>query len=347
MEFDILPVAARHREFICHMKSETATISPASAACTTNFTVVTITSSGPGELYEALTGGELVLITTTNYPACELSGRQFKLHGHVPSRSYKDGTIQIAYPASGAVDVAKYSGVQLCLKEVSFSGDKYHIVKKDDGSMDYVAPHWQDNSFPLDGDASDVGDRAYPICFTRNSKMRVSVKWVMKPQGLGSGFTVMGYGPGGLDFPETAAAQIGSELSISDVECRSSFVNEVDFIDAMLINWHVSINLKGAKMWFDGGTSSNQTYVTLGDPLTTVFHTLVHIGCKNADGESSVYGAADSIYGEFTDRVVCRLLDGRQMTYWFTNQQGAMETEALSCGKMMFPAGLIVNWIIK
>ena len=290
--------------------------------------VVTIENSGPGQLYEEA-GGDLVLITAMNYPACELSSHKFFLHGHEASAVMCNGVISISHLTSGAIDKAKYSDVRLCLKEVSFSGDKYHVVKRDDGSLDYVAPHWQDNSSPLDGDASDVGDRAYPICFTRDSKMRVSAKWVMVPQGLGTGFTVKGYGPAGLDFPETAATKSGGELSISDVECRSSFVNEVDFIDAMLINWHVSINLKGAKMWLDGGTSSNQTYVTLGDPLTTVFHTLVHIGCKNADGESSVGGAADSIYGEFTDRVVCRLLDGRQMTYWFNNQQGAMETDAI------------------
>ena len=71
--------------------------------------VVTITSSGPGELYEALTGGELVLITTTNYPACELSGRQFKLHGHGDSSALRDGVVRIDHATSGAKDVAEYT----------------------------------------------------------------------------------------------------------------------------------------------------------------------------------------------------------------------------------------------
>lgn len=71
--------------------------------------VVTITSSGPGELYEALTGGELVLITTTNYPACELSGRQFKLHGHQKSGMYKDGEVVARHENSGATDKVAFT----------------------------------------------------------------------------------------------------------------------------------------------------------------------------------------------------------------------------------------------
>ena len=71
--------------------------------------VVTITSFGPGELYEALTGGALVLITTTNYPACELSGRQFKLHGHGDSSALRDGVVRIDHATSGAKDVAEYT----------------------------------------------------------------------------------------------------------------------------------------------------------------------------------------------------------------------------------------------
>ena len=71
--------------------------------------VVTITSSGPGELYEELANGELVLITTTNYPACELAGRKFKLHGHDGSGSLRDGRIRIVQPTSHAIDEATFT----------------------------------------------------------------------------------------------------------------------------------------------------------------------------------------------------------------------------------------------
>lgn len=220
--------------------------------------------------------------------------------------------------------MVSFSILSVELKEVSFSGTKYHTVKKDDSSGDYTAPHWQDNSSPLDGDADDPGDKKYPICFTRNTKMKVSAKWHIEPSGLGVTVKMKGDGPGNLDFPETTATISGNDLTITDVECSNPFVNEVDFFDPMSIAWSFSVD--GGSTWCDAGTSANQTYVTLGDPLTTVFHTLAHLGCKNADGESSVAGTADGVYGEFTDRVVRRLLDNKQMTYWFNNQMGATET---------------------
>jgi hypothetical protein len=47
----------------------------------------------------------------------------------------------------------------------------------------------------------------------------------------------------------------------------------------------------------------------------TLFHTLVHIGCKNADGKSEVADVFTAIWSEFTDRDVKRV-DGTQLTYW-------------------------------
>ena len=181
--------------------------------------------------------------------------------------------------------------------------------------MDYAAPHWQDNSSPLDGDASDANDRAYPICFTRNSKMKVSATWVLEPQGLSSTITVKGDGPEQLDFPETVAAVNGAQMTITDVECDSPFPDQVGFFDPMLIKWNVSMTSGGEKVWLDGGTSSNQAYVTLGDPLTTTYHTLAHLGCKNAKDETSVQNCTAKIWNEFTDRDV-RRVDGARLTYY-------------------------------
>ena len=277
--------------------------------------MVTISHTGPGELYEVLASGECSLVTSGEYRACDVSNRTFKLHGHAASTSLTNGAITIEHANSGAKDLAKYTDLKVDLKEVSFSGTKYHLVKKDDGSMDYAAPHWQDNSSPLDGDASDANDRAYPICFTRNSKMKVSATWVLEPQGLSSTITVKGDGPEQLDFPETVAAVNGAQMTITDVECDSPFPDQVGFFDPMLIKWNVSMTSGGEKVWLDGGTSSNQAYVTLGDPLTTTYHTLAHLGCKNAKDETSVQNCTAKIWNEFTDRDV-RRVDGARLTYY-------------------------------
>ena len=71
--------------------------------------VVTISCSGPGELYEELADGALLPVTTNQYPACEIASRKFFLHGHGASGSCRDGLIQIEHPASEAKDVAKYT----------------------------------------------------------------------------------------------------------------------------------------------------------------------------------------------------------------------------------------------
>lgn len=59
--------------------------------------VVTISCTPPGELYEVLFSGELLRITSTNYPACEIAGHQFMLHGHDVSAGFRDGQVMIAH----------------------------------------------------------------------------------------------------------------------------------------------------------------------------------------------------------------------------------------------------------
>ena len=219
-----------------------------------------------------------------------------------------------------------YAVLKVDLKEVSFSGTKYHTVKKDDGSQDYTAPHWQDNSSPLDGDADDAGDKKYPVCFTRNTKMKVTAKWRIEPANPGVTIKVKGDGPGNLDFPDTTAAISGNDVTITDVECSNPFANEVDFFDPMSITW--SFSMDGGSTWCNAGTSANQTYVTLGDPLTTVYHTLAHLGCKNADGENTAANCTAKIWTEFTDRDV-RRVDGVQLTYYASYTCGNVTTASL------------------
>lgn len=125
----------------------------------------------------------------------------------------------------------------------------------------------------------------------------------------------IGAGPGNLDFPATTATVAGNEVTITNVECSNAFVNEVDFFDTMDITWQITWD--GGTTWCDAGISKNQVYVTLGDPVggVTIFHTLVHLGCKNADGEATPIGCTDKIWSEFTDRDV-RRVDGTRLTYY-------------------------------
>ena len=258
------------------------------------------------EMYTAPTGGTALASLSTPFDG--FSGTNLYVEGIAPgicnlSWSYSE--------QSECEDNIQITVLKIMPKEFSFTNN--HTIRKDDSSLDYTAPHWQDNSSPLDGDADDAGDKKCPICFTRNTNMQVSAFWHIEPANPGVSIKIHGDGPGNLDFPETVATISGNDLSITNVACSYPFADEVNFFDPMSIAWSFSVD-DGA-MWCNSGTSANQTYVTLGNPLTTVFHTLAHLGCMNADGENTATGCTEKIWSEFTDRDV-RRVDNVQLTYY-------------------------------
>ena len=160
--------------------------------------------------------------------------------------------------------------------------------------------------------------------------MKVSAKWKIVPTDLGVAIKVRGDGPDNLDFPETTATINGNEMTISNVECENPFVDEVDFVDPMSIAWSVSAD--GGATWYDAGMSANPTYIALGDPQTELYQTLIHLGCKNAKGETSENDVVDDIWAEFTDLDV-RRVDGTQLAYYASsNCQNITTAELLSQG---------------
>lgn len=210
-------------------------------------------------------------------------------------------------------DWATVTGVKLLLKEVSFSGPKYHSILKDDGTQAYTAPHWQDNSSPPDGDAEDTGDRKWPICFTRDSKMSASAKFQWIPRAPPWSILVQGDGPDYLDFWTMSATLTGNFAIIPDSECAHSFLDAIAYWPSFVIQWSFSVD--GGATWFPAGTSDNPVYVTLGDPRATPYHTVIHLGCVNAVNETTEVGCIAKIWADFTDRDV-RRIDNTPLLYW-------------------------------
>jgi hypothetical protein len=243
-------------------------------------------------------------------PFSGFNGTNLYVEGIAPGSN----TLSWSYSGqSDCVDTIRATILKVDLKEVSFSGDKYHVITADDESETYTAPHWVDNSNQLNGNADDPGDVKRPVAFTRNTKPKVSAKWIVQPSGLNVSFKLKGQVPNCISFPSTIATLNGNELTITGVESAAAFVNEVSFFDPLEISWQFSVD-NGAT-WLDAGTSDNQVYVTLSDPLTTVYHTLAHLGCKNAQGETTEANTTAKIWQEFTDRDV-RRVDGLQLTYY-------------------------------
>ncbi len=227
-------------------------------------------------------------------------------------------------PVSGksvpdVVNLTVFTGVQL--KEVTFSGDKFHDVERDlDGSGLYQPPHWQDNSQPLDGDADDPGDHKYPVCYTRNAKMRLSATMVVEPADLfGGSVQIRGDDWGGFDIPVRAASVQGDLLSLTNVECPQKLANAVDIFDAnnpFDIVWKLSPN--NGVNWFSVGVSRNVLYVVLDDPTGHTYDKVLDFSCSWAKTKNDPQEVFDAVWDKIDD------LNATGYKYWGPDADGKL-----------------------
>lgn len=218
-------------------------------------------------------------------------------------------THDAVFPVSGSSgDVQPQSWLvetppALELTAVTFFGMPADVVK-DDGSA-YPIPHWQQSD--------DPDYVPSPVMYVRGDTMTVTVEFQAIPDDGSGTLYVKGDGPGNLDFGPVAVSVSDDTVTIT-LTSANAFADQVDFFDSLAITWAYGLTSSGP--WKEAGTSENQVYVTLGQPQTTVYHTLVHLGCKNADGETTKDGTVDKIWSEFTD-IVVRRMDEEQLWYWY------------------------------
>ncbi|MFO7956361.1 MAG: hypothetical protein R6X33_04625, partial [Candidatus Brocadiia bacterium] len=160
--------------------------------------------------------------------------------------------------------------------------DSFHTVHVDTSGSAYDAPHWQDNSEPPDGDAEDDedNDRMYPVCFTRDTKMKTSVRMVVKPvAAFGYNLEIKGDGPGNLDIAAASADIVGDTARLSNATCEAAFPNYVTRYDTLDIVW--SLSTDGGQTWQEVGTSKNETFITRVDPPQdlTLYRTVAYLAC--------------------------------------------------------------------
>ena len=158
-------------------------------------------------------------------------------------------------------------------------------------------------------------------------------KWHVEPADPPLTITIRGDGPGGLDFPATMASVSGNDVTVNNLDCSAPFADRIDFIDPLQVSWKASLD--GGSTWLPVGRSTNQTYVTLGQPATNIilFHTTLHLGCKNAKGNTSDNDALLNIWADFADRDIARVSDGAQLTYYADSScTNTTTAELLACG---------------
>ncbi len=152
-----------------------------------------------------------------------------------------------------------FSVVKLNLKNVSFSGSSYRPVIKDIPTTHeaYSAPHWKVAS-------GGMPEQKSPVCYVRNTKMKVSVEWSPSPDTT-IDFPVpkvKGDGNDNLDFSETSATinsgSSGNSISISDVEAANPFANTIDYLDPLRIDWQISSQVPTySDVWNNAGSNEN------------------------------------------------------------------------------------------
>ena len=207
---------------------------------------------------------------------------------------------------------------QLALQRVTFFGPDFINIVKDDGSS-YPTPQWERSKEPTYAPS--------PVGYVRDSRMVVEV--TLQADGAISDGTIYikGDGPDGLEFPVVQDTLSGGAVT---AELQSDILpDHVEFWDVseFQVTWLYARSADGP--WHEAGVSQNQLYVTLGLPKTwPVYHTLIHLGCKNAQGESSESVVVDKIWHEFTDRDV-RRMDTEQLRYWHEDMAEARNTADL------------------
>ncbi|MGB0931010.1 MAG: hypothetical protein ACPGVB_09560 [Chitinophagales bacterium] len=232
--------------------------------------------------------------------------------------------------------------------ELSFSGEDNHTIVKDNDEMEYTAPHWKDNSSPLDGDADDSPvDIKYPVCYESGKKLEVSAIFktglLTLPSITPIPIRVRGSCSDGITIPSTEASynNLLRTIEVSNALSTPLASSKVNYYAPFEIEWEISFD--GGITWCSAGVTKNPLYVTLGKPIqpykppkydgkeiseVKLFHTLVHNGCILAKENNNKESVLNSVWSDFENNEV-RRIDGFQLTYYANYQCTSGTTNTL------------------
>ena len=71
------------------------------------------------------------------------------------------------------------------------------------------------------------------------------------------------------------------------------------------LTWKFYIGVNGNANARDAGVSNSCLYVTYADPAATLYHSVVHTGCKAANGQSTEQDVFDTIWTKFSGNNIC------------------------------------------
>ncbi|MCK4983051.1 MAG: hypothetical protein KAS17_09020, partial [Victivallaceae bacterium] len=207
------------------------------------------------------------------------------------------------------------------LYSVEFTDDI--TIKRDTGTQaTYSGAHWKDDN--LDGDASDANDACYPVAYVSTDKCKVGSAVFKLPNSKSYDVSFSAKVRFDTSFWSSYSSEVtgsasGSTITCSNVQFPDQFESsaEVGHDSSYSTRWDISFN--DGDNWTDiDGDTSNELYLTLQSGATTAFETVLHIGCTNADGETTAAGVVADIWSEFSDRDV-RSKSNMRFIYWLTS----------------------------
>ncbi len=236
----------------------------------------------------------------------------------------------------------------LSLQSVTFAGMSAELLQ-DDGTPYRAtpdAPHWQKTD--------DPSYRPAPVVFAAGSPITVTATFAVEPADFAGDLYITGTGTD-AQHPSHLVALNPHKATltngIASVTISAATKKQVDIFDKMRIDWAYGF-AKNGQFKQVTGVSEHQLYITLAAPLTSpVYHTLAHLGCKNAAGEIDALpstlpsgeekrGTIAAIWEEFLDLRVARVSTNTPMQYW-----GAYSSQNLNPTPPDFftTAGLLKN----
>ncbi len=252
---------------------------------------------------------------------------------------------------SNNTDYWRLSPLEPKVYSVAFSGDGFSPVAPDptpEGGSGYSlrpidAQHWLDQDF--DG-ANDLSQRNVPISYVVGSSYRIDVSIDLRGQRAADEMYIRGLRKDGTEaVPATIAVLDEHGRVAAGVTAAMAFPDTIIVDDDFEHRWQLSLD--GKQTWIDVGSTTQQLYTTRVKPSQlVVFHSVIDISSRSAQGESGEEESFTKIWEEFEDRMVYRVGSETPMTYYGDWEAAGSDFRQLlahgdgQCGAW---AGLLVN----
>lgn len=184
------------------------------------------------------------------------------------------------------------------LQSVTYSGGSMYNLRKDDGTG-YIdnSVHWTNTG------------TVNPAGFPSGAVINASAVFSLDCDNLPASVYIRGNGPDSLLFPTRTITPAGSTVEYPATPASHAFAeNTVRYYAGFIIQWQISFD---SIAWHDAGESNSPVYVTLHNAKPEnafggfkYYYTLIDLGCRNADGDTTNDAMIDDVWSEFTDHSV-------------------------------------------